>query len=185
MRDIYLPAEARGTAPIVPKGTDLAVWKYDVKGVPYAIAFVGKQNKPFWHHRFRSDEERQRTIDQTASSRLHTLQEKQRRVDERKNFQHGLKKGDILVASWGYEQTNVDFYEITDVVGKSVILREIESKEAGHSHVVAIPGHFIGAPLRKIPQGTGNHLYVKISASTSAFPWDGKPRYVTPFGAGH
>lgn len=187
MRDIYLPAEARGTAPLVPKGTDLAVWKYDVKGVPYAIAFVGKQSKPFWHHRFRSDEERQRTIDETATSRLRTLQEKQRRVDEKKNFQHGLKKGDILASSWGYDQTNVDFYEVTEVVGKSVIIREIASKDASPhgDRVVAVPGHFIGSPMRKMPQGSGGSLYVKITSFANAYLWDGKPKYKTPFGSGH
>jgi hypothetical protein len=186
MRDVYLPADVRGTPPLVPEGTDLAVWKYERQGVPYAIAFAGKQSKPLWHHRFRNEADRQRTIDQEVEGRRRHQQRKQERTDERKNFQHGLMKGSILSSSWGYDQTNVDFYEVTEVVGKSVLLRKIGSKEApGHSHVVPVPGHFVGPPIRKLPQGSAGHVYVKISGHNSAYLWDGKPQYVTPWGSGH
>lgn len=32
---------------------------------------------------------------------------------------HGLKVGDILVMSWGWEQTNLDYFQVVELVGKS------------------------------------------------------------------
>lgn len=40
--------------------------------------------------------------------------------------EYGVKVGDIFVSSWGYEQTNVDFYQVIALVGKhSVRVREV------------------------------------------------------------
>ena len=39
-----------------------------------------------------------------------------------------LAVGEILSSSWGYEQTNWDFYQIVKVSNKSIWLREIESE---------------------------------------------------------
>lgn len=39
-----------------------------------------------------------------------------------------FKVGDIFVESWGYEQTNVDFYQVIKVNKASVVLRKIGSK---------------------------------------------------------
>ena len=39
-----------------------------------------------------------------------------------------MKQGDVFVSSWGYEQTNVDFYEVVKVTAKTVMLIPIERK---------------------------------------------------------
>jgi integrating conjugative element membrane protein (TIGR03745 family) len=67
---------------------------------------------------------------------------------------HGLKVGYVLSASWGYEQTNIDYYEVTALVGRrSVEVREIaqELKETGNMLGECRPtkGKFIGKPLVK------------------------------------
>ena len=36
--------------------------------------------------------------------------------------------GDIFYTSWGYEQTNIDFYQVISASGKSVKVRRIEGK---------------------------------------------------------
>lgn len=39
---------------------------------------------------------------------------------------HGVKVGDMFYTSWGYEQTNVDFFQIVELVGKtSARVREV------------------------------------------------------------
>ena len=44
---------------------------------------------------------------------------------EKKN-KYGVKVGDIFSASWGYEQTNVDFFQVIALVGEtSVRVREV------------------------------------------------------------
>lgn len=189
MRQVYLPKEVRGTDPLVPPGTDLAIWTYEVNGKPYAIAFAGNQGKPLFHNWFRNEADRQRKIDEAIRQRKSLAEHKQQRKDEKKNFQHGLKEGDILYSSWGYDQTNIDFYQVVSVISKSVVLREVAKKtvreERGADYVVAVPDRFTGAPLRKLPQGSGGHIYVKINSHQHAYPWDGKPKYQTAFGFGH
>jgi len=42
-----------------------------------------------------------------------------------KNMENPYKVGDIFYDSWGYEQTNIDFYQVVEVTPKSIKLREI------------------------------------------------------------
>ena len=36
--------------------------------------------------------------------------------------QYGVKVGDIYVNVWGYDQTNIDYYMITKILGKSMVM---------------------------------------------------------------
>ncbi len=59
---------------------------------------------------------------------------------------HGVKVGDVFVESWGYDQTNVDFYQVTRAMPKSVEIRAIHGKTVGDGHstrVVADVDNFI------------------------------------------
>ena len=33
----------------------------------------------------------------------------------------GMKVGDFLYSSWGYDQTNIDFYKVVGLVGKTMV----------------------------------------------------------------
>lgn len=191
-RSSYLPPQARGTDPITPEGTDLAIWKYESPNssgaeVFYAIAFAGKANKPLWHHWYRNEAQRQRAIDDTIESRLKTLEFKNKRKQDRLDYRHDYKEGDILYASWGYDQTNIDFYQVTKVLSPTMIeIREIEEKldhaERGVDYMVAVPNRFTGPPMRKKVSPGGS---VKLTSFSSASKWDGKPKYQTPWDMGH
>lgn len=44
---------------------------------------------------------------------------------EKKN-KYGVKLGDLFYSSWGYEQTNVDFFQVIEIVGSSSVrVREV------------------------------------------------------------
>lgn len=193
-REFHLPREVRGTEPVNPEGTDLYVWSYDAPGAGgrpgiYAIAFVGKQSKPLWHLRFQTEQRRQQHIDQTAQDRRQRLAAKVKEQLARKDFQHGFEVDDILYASWGYDQTQCDFFQVTDVHGKEIVVREIGQRVVSQGRasekVMAEPGEFAGPPMRKRPQGSGYRTYVKIDSSRTAFEWDGTPQSVTAAGYGH
>ena len=85
--------------------------------------------------------------------------------------------GAIAVSSWGYEQTNVDFYEVTRVTASSVWLRPIakesvENTEMMTSRVTPRPGVFTGSEFRKKrPEGD----WMRLDSFSSASLWDGKP----------
>lgn len=189
-RSSYLPAEVRDKTPLTPEGTDLAIWSWesDLKGKPgyLAIAFAAKQNKPLWYHFFQTAERREKEIQETIDGRKKTLAMKQKIEDERKQFVHDLKVGDILYSSWGYDQTNISWFQVTRVIGKAIEIREIEGKIIGgfdspSEKVMPVPNHFVGAPMRKIPQRGGVHL----NSYSSAYKWDGLPKYETGAGWGH
>lgn len=64
-----------------------------------------------------------------------------------------MKQGDVFVSSWGYEQTNVDFYEVVKVAAKTVTLIPIERK-------VQLKGFM-------------RYTAMPIPGSGTAFPMDG------------
>ncbi len=113
------------------------------------------------------------------------------------------KIGDILRCSWGYDQTNVDWYEVIAVTKASVRIRAIASKcvedHGPTTMVVPVPGSFLdpgngwkkddavysekGATKRFRPSGDG--YAVRIESYSSAYLWDGKPAYETGANYGH
>ena len=60
---------------------------------------------------------------------------------------HGVQIGDIFYTCWGYEQTNVDFYEVVAVTPKMAMVKPIRSHrtETGwlQGNAEPIPGAFI------------------------------------------
>jgi len=193
-RSSYLPPQVRGTDPYVPKGTDMAVWTYEStdrsgRTKYVAIAFVGKQSKPLFHYSYRDERQREKAIEDAADGRRKELELKEERRQERKQFRHEFNVGDVLYSSWGYDQTNIDFYEVTKVIGpKFVEIRELAQKtvrsEATADYVVPVPGRFAqgSRPMKK--RVKPGHA-VSIASYANAYKWDGKPKYQTNPMFGH
>lgn len=67
---------------------------------------------------------------------------------------HDLAVGDVVYNSWGYDQTNVDFYQVTAVIGKRTVevrqlAREIVADGRDCGQCVPKPNHFVGEAMRK------------------------------------
>ena len=83
-----------------------------------------------------------------------------------------VKEGDIYVASWGWEQTNIDAYQVVAKKGATVTLREIavasvEGSEGFMSdRVVPVKDEFIGDAFKKRITGK----YINIDDVRSAGP---------------
>ncbi len=89
--------------------------------------------------------------------------------------------GDILVSSWGYDQTNIDFYQVVKVTKATIGIRVIRSTvtETGYmsGQSEPRPGVFDSDELlTKRPNKFG---YVRMNSFSGAVKWDGKPRYVS------
>lgn len=183
-RPSYLPPEVRGKDPLVPEGTDLAIWTWEDKGRVYGIAFQGKSNKPLWNYTFRSEDQRKRTIEDLIESRRRTLKNKSLQQEERKTYQHPYKVDDILETSYGYDETHVQFYQVIELRGKMIIIRPIASKtvreEKSADYVIADKDSFTGPPVKVLPTLRG----VKVDGHSASL-WDGKPVYETASGWGH
>ena len=98
--------------------------------------------------------------------------------------------GDILVASWGYEQTNIDFYQVVSASGSMATIRKITGRFVGErgrgtDTVFPDPGSFVGAPKRARVQKSSHYGYsVKVN-DHHAYPWTGRPEHQTSSGYGH
>jgi hypothetical protein len=177
-------------APIIEAYGNAAIASYSLSGFPIAALFVGKSLKPSAHIRFASEDRRaakiaewKANIDAAAEYKAKRKAEK---AEAKANFVNPLKVGDVLVESWGYEQTNIDFYKVIAVGPKSVKIQKCGSKyvsqngPAGNQVVADGPGY--GEIMTKIVRPGGS---VKMSSYSSAYPWDGKPRYETDSMYGH
>jgi hypothetical protein len=69
--------------------------------------------------------------------------EKSLKQQKRKDMVNPYKVGDLLYSSWGYDQTNVDFYQVTKVGDKSVWVKPIAGESvpntSGHDSVNVRP----------------------------------------------
>lgn len=169
-----------------PKGLD--IYTYERSGKLAAVAFQGRSQKPLWQFSYNNEARRKQRIDDTVKSYQASQKGKADASAAKKAFTHEYKVGDILVSSWGYDQTNVDFYQVIKVPsGKSIVIQKVGKKivkDLGHTvHVVPAPNAFASGSKAKTVRVSVRHS-VKISGS-NAYRWDGKPAYQTGFGFGH
>jgi hypothetical protein len=138
--------------------------------------FHGKSLKldRYW---FRSQAEADREIARFTERRQRVADAHAERRAEAKR-PHTLEVGAVLVSTYGYEQTNVEFYEVIAVQNRTVTLRELaqDGTYTGYrsGQTVPCPGHYIGEPIRKRVNPRNS---VKLSSSSYAHPWDGRPQY--------
>lgn len=178
-REFYIPRESQGRTNIEStQVADAVIYTYvTTSGQLGAMAFHGKAAKPDWHYSFRNEESRQRKIAEYIDGR----KERAKMMDDikaKRTAPHTLKVGDILVSSWGYDQTNIDYYQVVRVVGAhSVEIRQLVNKSHGEDGfmtglVSPVRDHFKDEPMLKRCDA-GNS--VRIESYASASMWDGKP----------
>ena len=177
-RAFYIPEGATEQ-----KHDDLGVvlYLYDSnKGAPAAMCFTGRAQKPTWCYRFKDADHRATYIAETLDARRIALDLKAKARAEA-HQPCTLTPDDILVSSWGYEQTNVDFYRVLEVKGK----RDVIVQRVGHTSVSQPDGSMSGyvVPSTDITLSgptryrTRNGNRITISSFQSASAWDGKPCY--------
>lgn len=108
----------------------------------------------------------------------------------------GVKIGDIFVYSWGYEQTNINYFQVVALKGeKSVVIREIAKEIVnvdGYESYKVVPrknefldkkkgflkDNEIGAT--KLVKGLKNGtIYINIESFGFCSLWDGTPDIMT------
>jgi hypothetical protein len=99
---------------------------------------------------------------------------------------HNLKAGDLLISSWGYDQTNVDFYEVVGVSASMIRIRKRNSEikpvlaPGGGSTMSGTISPADGFASEEVLSRRVNPLGgVKIEsyAYAYAWDWDQKPKY--------
>lgn len=150
-----------------------------------AIGYRGKKTNPDFRYRFDSPAQREqyiakfiedcRKLDETRAI------SRQSQREAELNLAHNVQVGDVFYSSWGYDQTNIDFYRVTEVRGAFVIIRQLSEKRTytGDMTGWTEPGDdLIGEPIRKkvLPGYGGDRVQLKLNSYSRAYPYDGKPK---------
>jgi hypothetical protein len=173
----YIPKDSQPvTSDAAPGAT---VYYYtDRRSAPCAIAYHGKASKHDYHRAYCT--EAKRAADTAAyfdgqAKRAQIMAE----VKTERAQPHSCKVGDIFHWSWGYDQTNAEFYQVVAMTRATVSVRRIASTQhdtyawcAGH--VVAERDHFIEPPVTKRPGICRGEPYLPMPYGWCSL-WDGSP----------
>lgn len=153
-----------------------------VNGKVSAIAFVGKGKNSSWYYSFKNVESMKSYIDKFIEECKYVENYKLIRKEKQKmanaSISDTVKVGDLFHYSWGYDQTNCEFYQVIAVKGKTATLQRISSKSVPNTQgfmseqVSPMKDAFIQSPY-------GDDVIKKrIQAS-----YDGKPYFSMSFGS--
>ena len=131
-REFYIP---KGSAKVQHKTLPAVVYiTTNGIGRPSAIGFYGKANKPAFHYSFKSEERRAQYIAEWFTGLEASAKAKAERKQKRSDYRHDVKVGDVFKASWGYDQTNIDYFQVVALIGEKMAeVREIcqQSEDTG------------------------------------------------------
>lgn len=163
-REFYIPAQACRVADKLSSA--VAYLSTNAAGKPVAMVFQGRRQKPDWHYRFATVAAREARV----RSFFELVRANEGAKQRRQATPHKLTVGDVLRSSWGYDQTNIDYYQVTALIGATMVeIREIgqdtEATGSMSGRCVPVPDRFIGEPMRK--RGDGES--VKIASYAWAY----------------
>ena len=179
-------AENNGAIKETPlKGISLWRWSEDNKHYILIVKSTSRKNGRWGYSS--TIENRDKAMAYYVSNLQKSLEYKEAKKQAKKAFKHSYNVGDILYSSWGYNQTNINFYQVTKLIGKTMIeltpIRQnhVQSEDI-HDRVVADKDNFHGESMRcKV----NVHNSVKINSYRYASMYDGRPLYQTNSLYGH
>jgi hypothetical protein len=151
------------------------------------VAYRGTAGKPEFNHSFKKREQAEKKVGDWFQS-LTAHRDYVGQMRESYNAPHTLKVGDIITNSWGYDQTNVDWYRITRATKHFVWLKPIAAhvEENGFMSGPSVPRidvssddpaqwgfHDLNEPEEQ-HKATGASVTFRFGSGSK---WDGKPRY--------
>lgn len=184
-REFYLPKNGRKLK--LPKGLtekDCEVWFYNTNDKLCAVAFKGKSEKPYFRYSFKNAEHRDEYTLKFYLEIYNNIQSKKKVIEDKKHMINFLKVDDILYCSWGYDQTNINYYKIVSVKGMFVELVEIGQKISeitgwASKNVLPDKNRKIGNVIRK--KFLGGIYPIKINQVQWLKLWDGKAHEATSY----
>jgi hypothetical protein len=159
-----------------------------------AMFFLGKARKPIYYVRYKSVESMEKTIIdwvlQVWNNHQSKIAAKQKRAEAQRSFNINdhFEVGDIVYNSWGYEQTNIQYYKVLEMTDHFIKVQElyletVEGSEYSHGMADEV------VPSTTFVEGSQPfRLKVKANSDGSAMicnpesfyyfsKWDGRPKY--------
>jgi hypothetical protein len=136
-----------GAFTIRPKDVDAVAYVTNPDVIPiYGVGYIGKALRPDWNHRFRTSAQ---MVEHIEKWRVGLKRSAKLKADLKaaRNKPHEIKVGDIFKASWGYDQTNIDYYEVVELAGAAYVMaRPICGTDAGPGYTGGMDGYCRPAP---------------------------------------
>ena len=189
-REFYIPKNAKEIKDV---NTDAVAYVEDWEnGTKYtAMVFAGKRSKYDKYYGFKTAERRDEYVKQYFEDIAASYESKKKYAEKKKAMaaenQESYKVGNILYSSWGYDQTNIDYYQVIEKTAKMVTIQKIASESVethcggAYESVMPTKDNFIGKPIKKKVGAYG----VKLNSYATASHWDGRAKHETGLGWGH
>lgn len=175
-REFFIP---KGALKIADKNSDAVAYLYTTStGKPAMRVFYGKQTKPVAAFYYNMEEARADAVRAYFKRRQAWQAKKDERRAARKAEGRKVELGGLYYTSWGYDQTNVNWYEIVELVGKtSARVRPVAAIDASQGNEPWMTGKAIPAA----GQYTGPAVLVRVTGDSFkvnghyAHRWSGRP----------
>lgn len=163
------------------KNFDAYVWENrTTRGWYTGVLFTGKSTKKVKPIRFPSYDSALRHIESCARVVLNKVKAAEDAKIERKlnrnNLISAVKPGAILYTSYGYDQTNVYFYQVVEKYKTKFTLREIKQYKTydtpDNGTTKPIPDSFVGVPFDVGVNGHGFRINENVIAKPLEFKFD-------------
>lgn len=186
----YFYSKATATKVVYAAGAGVAFVSYcaDREGVagrfPWLVnAYKWNAKNNVFYYSYPNEEKAAKS----AETFLNNCLEHKKSVAERRAARsggHSLKVGDILCASWGYEQTNVDYYKVTKTTKCTVDLVKIGKKSAGADRVSPDPSVVMAE--KTYTKKRVNDKWVRVDdVRRASLVAPNSTTYETPWNMGH
>ena len=121
-------------------GTETARFKFR--------SYSGKRRKPDFVYTFGNPESLQSHLQNWFDYHLKRQRIREAEKAERAQWRHNLNIGDILCSQWGYEQTNVCYYQVVGLKGKTMaslkrISKQICDNSGLYGSCIPLPDSFV------------------------------------------
>ena len=156
-------------------------------GIPVVKVYCGKRQKPDGWYRFPKGA---KAAERYIADYFAGVQDHEQAKADYKARQEAeadqVEVGGIYYTSWGYDQTNVDFYQVVGRTAKTVqyiALGKTVADDSSEGVDMVIPEKFRKPGKVYTAKIKGNGW--RVSSFEFAGPWDGKPKHQTAWGYGH
>lgn len=144
----------------------VAIWEY-------------KSHKPTYHYQFSDATKVRNFISERKLQADKRHEQLLNRANEYAEKSKGYVAGAILYSSWGYEQTNIDWYIVLERKGCFVVIQEIDSIKScdknfdDRGECMPNPEIRIGEPFRK---KITKYASINLASYKYCTLWDGRSK---------
>lgn len=148
------------------------------------IIFIGSSSRPAVQTRFTLESDRSNEVTRVITQKRLNDRNKEKIAFDKKNFIPESVAGDIFVYSWGYDQTQVEFFKLLSVKSKTGTFIRIGHNDvpdrifSDYSYVVPDEQITFGAEIKKRISKHGDTEMFSFE-NGSCRKWDGKPKYTS------